>query len=642
MLLKSRKAFEDGDYLSTQEYTTEIQGMMEKLREPFQTQIASNAINNAQAKITESKEFGANVQNAENILKEAKTLFESEEFEKAEAKANDAIEAARVSKREKQAELMRKPFDEVRVLISNVSSIGADVTSANEFLKDAEDSLNKLDLEMAEELMKRAENAAEDARDKYLMDIASEAITLSEKQIDEEEAKGVDITDAKRMLTQAMEMFEDHEYIKAEQYASNASDLLEELKVQFEEKKALELYKNAKELITEIQALGADVSNAQVNLKLAEEAYTKQDNNLLQTHSQNAIDILLDMKQPFLPQISKDSISAAEKQILGAQAFGVDVSEAEQLLTSARTDVEAQLWEDAESKAKEAKEIAEKEKTKQYQVQITSEINELRANVMKFESSGIDTTPAMQYLQKAEIALEGKNFTSVGKFLKAAKDWSKKAEILQEREKVMEVINHSAAIINYIKENIKELSPGIAPSEKHLSMAKNALKEKKYGAAEKSAKSSMTILEKIDHNKLNQFHYVFKALQTEDMINSVRTIISDYNKKNIDTQEIKTFLKKAEFAFESTETYEKGKDYIIEAKLRAREATRKYESKIASKYISIAQSQIISVKRTGVNVADAEKYLEKAKIAFKAQEFQKSKTIAEKVIAALKKAKTTT
>jgi hypothetical protein len=261
---------------------------------------------------------------------------------------------------------------------------------------------------------------------------------------------------------------------------------------------------------------------------------------------------------------------------------------------------------------------------------------------MKFESSGIDTTPAMQYLQKAEIALEGKNFTSVGKFLKAAKDWSKKAEILQEREKVMEVINHSAAIINYIKENIKELSPGIAPSEKHLSMAKNALKEKKYGAAEKSAKSSMTILEKIDHNKLNQFHYVFKALQTEDMINSVRTIISDYNKKNIDTQEIKTFLKKAEFAFESTETYEKGKDYIIEAKLRAREATRKYESKIASKYISIAQSQIISVKRTGVNVADAEKYLEKAKIAFKAQEFQKSKTIAEKVIAALKKAKTTT
>ena len=185
---------------------------------------------------------------------------------------------------------------------------------------------------------------------------------------------------------------------------------------------------------------------------------------------------------------------------------------------------------------------------------------------------------------------------------------------------------------------MKGIIPHIKPAEKQLQIAKKAFKEKKYNSAEKSALKSKELVEQLKHPKLDQFLFVFKSLQTEEMLNSVRNLIADLKKKNIDTQEIKTFLKKAEFAFESDETYDKGKDYIIEAKLKAKEATKKYESKLASKSISIAQSQIISVRRVGVNVKDAEIYLEKSKIAFKAQEFKKSKMIADKIIMALKKA----
>jgi hypothetical protein len=636
---KSKNAFDEGDYLSTQTLAKDIQGMMEKLRQPFQTQITSNTIFAAQSFITEAKEFGANVKAAEELLKEAKSLFESEEFETAETRANEAMQAARLAKRQKQAEILKTPLENTRTLINNVKSIGADVEAAYNYLLEAEEALHKFDIEIAEELIKRAENVAEESRDKYLMDIASEAITITEKHIDDAQGLGIDVTDPKRMLTQAMEMFEDHEYIKAEQYASNAGDLLEEMKEQFGEKQAVELFKNAGELSTEIQNLGADISNAQVHLNLANEAFDKHDFNLLRTHSQNAIDILTELKSPFREQISNDAMNFAKQQISAAKNFGVDTSEAEQLLGQAQIDIEQSFWEEAERKAKKASTIAEESKNIQYSNQIRTEINTMRANVVKYESSGIDTTEVSGYLQKAEIALEGKNYANVGKFLKLTRDWVKKAMEKKNREKVLEVINYSDALLKYIKNNLKGITKDMKPAEKQLLMAKRAFKEKNYSIAEKNANSSKNMVEKIRHPKLVQFLFVFKSLQTEEMLNSIRNIISDLKKKHIDTQEIKTFLKKAEFAFESSETYEKGKDYIIEAKLRSKEATKKYESKLASKSISTAQSQIISVKRTGINIKEAEILLEKAKIAFKAQEFKKSKMIADNVPVTLKKAK---
>jgi hypothetical protein len=639
LLNKSRNAFDDGDYLSTQGFINDIQGMMEKLKKPFQTQITSNSINDAQNAITDAKEFGADISDAETILKEAKELFESENFEKAEENANDAVEAARIAKRKKQAEFMKEPLEKIRVLISNVQSIGADISAATGHLHEAEEALNKLDLEVAEELIKRAENVAEEARDKYLMDIASEAISLTEKQIEEAEQLGVDITDAKRMLTQAMEMFEDHEYIKAERYASNSSDLLDDMKQQFSEKQALDIYKQASEMSTEIRGLGADISNAEVHLKLAKETFDKRDYILLKAHSQNAIDFLKEAKKPFAPKISRELIAYAEQQIDAAKSFGVDITEAEDLVAAANNSVSQELWDDVESKAKEAAEIAEKAKNLQYKNQISTEINTLRGKVVQYESSGIEMANVSANLQKAEIALEAKNYEAVGRLLKASRDWIKKASEQKNRDKVQEIINYSNTLIKYIKSNIKDIGKGIIPAEKQLLNAKKAFKAQKYTMAEKSAILSKELVEQIQHKKIEQFLFVFKSLQTEEMLNSVRNIITDLKKKNIDTQEIKTFLKKAEFAFESDETYEKGKQYIIEAKLSSKEATKKYESKLSSKAISTAQSQIISVKRAGVNVKEAELFLEKAKIAYKSQEFQKSKLLAEKVTLALKKAK---
>jgi hypothetical protein len=639
MLAKSKSAFEDGDYLSTQTITEDIQKMMDKLRKPFQTQISSNNINTAQTYITEVKEFGAEVSEAEDILRDAKSLFESEEFEQAESKANEAMETARTAKRKKQAEMLKEPFEESKTFINNVKSIGTDVSDALGFLQEADDALHKLDIEIAEELIARARNVAEEARDKYLMDIANEAIALTEKQLEEAEELGVDTTDVKRMLTQAMEMFEDHEYIKAEQYASNASDLLEETRKKHTETMAMDVYKKAGELSAELQALGADVAGANVHMKLANESFNKQDYILLRAHSQNTIDVLNDLKQPYLETIVKDAISMAEQQIDAAKSFGVDITEAQNLLSVANNNASQNFWNEAEENAKKAATLAEDSKNLLYKNQIKTEINSLRGSIVNLESSGVDTTEVSSFLQKAEIALEGKNFTHVGKFMKMARDWVKKASEQKNRDKVEEIILYSQALLSYIKNNIQDITKDIQPAVQQLKMAKKAFKAHKYTLAEKSANNSKVLVEKIKHPQLEQFLFVFKSLQTEEMLNSVRNIISDLKKKNIDAQEVSTFLKKAEFAFESDETYEKGKDYIIEAKLRAKEAMNKYQSKIASKSISAAQSQIISIKRMGVNVKEAEILLEKSKIAFKAQEFSKSKMMAEKVILTLKKAK---
>ena len=152
----------------------------------------------------------------------------------------------------------------------------------------------------------------------------------------------------------------------------------------------------------------------------------------------------------------------------------------------------------------------------------------------------------------------------------------------------------------------------------------SSCKANKYTMAEKSAILSKEIVEQIQHLKLEQFLFVFRQLQAEEMMTQTKNVISNIRKLGVDLAEAEEAYEKAEEAFKSDDTYNQAKELLTEAKIKAHEKENLFQEKNASSAISTAESLILTLKQNGVDVESADKLLNQAKSALQIREFKKS------------------
>jgi hypothetical protein len=195
-------------------------------------------------------------------------------------------------------------------------------------------------------------------------------------------------------------------------------------------------------------------------------------------------------------------------------------------------------------------------------------------------------------------------------------------------------------MINYIKNNIKDIGTRIKKPEKAIKTAQEEFDNKEYNRAEQLALESKGMVENIKHSKLEQFLFVFKQLQSEEMVTKTKSIISNIKKLGVNLSESENLIKQAEEAFQDEEKYTQGQEFLTEAKILAREQENKYQEKNAGAAISAAESLIITLKQKKVNIETPSKFLNQAKTAFEIKEFKKSILFASKAKMTAKKLQT--
>jgi hypothetical protein len=150
------------------------------------------------------------------------------------------------------------------------------------------------------------------------------------------------------------------------------------------------------------------------------------------------------------------------------------------------------------------------------------------------------------------------------------------------------------------------------------------MKSKDYARAEQLALESQRAVENIKHSNLEQFLFVFRQLQAEEMLTQTKNIISNIKKLGVDVTEADEAYEKAEEAFKSDDTYNQAKELLTEAKIKAHEKENLFQEKNASAAISTAESLILTLKQNGVDVESADKLLNQAKAALQIREYKKS------------------
>jgi hypothetical protein len=179
-------------------------------------------------------------------------------------------------------------------------------------------------------------------------------------------------------------------------------------------------------------------------------------------------------------------------------------------------------------------------------------------------------------------------------------------------------------MIKYIKNNIKDIGSRIKMPEKMLKSAEETFENEDYIKAENIALESQKAVENIKHSNLEQFLFVFRQLQAEEMVIHTRNILSNIKKLGVDLSESEELVKSAQEAFNNTDTYNQGQEFLTEAKIKAHEKENMLQEKNASNAISTAESLILTLKQNGVDVESANKLLAQAKTALEIREFKRS------------------
>jgi tetratricopeptide (TPR) repeat protein len=314
-----------------------------------------------------------------------------------------------------------------------------------------------------------------------------------------------------------------------------------------------------------------------------------------------------------------------------------DILRAEELYNTAKEDFGKKDYTKAEIQLNQAEELAKKSKEEHYEKYLSTEIDKLRKKVIELKIMGIDVGEIEKSISKVEAAFDKKDYRNIGNLMKTTRGLISSVERVKYMQKASDEISFSKALIKYIKHNIKGLGSKIKSAEDLIRLSEKAFNQSNYFEAEKLAVDSKESVEHIEHPKLQQFLFVFKQLRAEEMIDETKKLFGNIRKIGINISSAEELYKKGEAALRDDATYEEGREFLTQAKISAKDVERDFHKKNASSAISAAQSLIIEVKKTGVDITEPKKFLDQGKSAYEDGEYKKSILFAGKAKMAAKK-----
>ncbi len=639
---KMKSVLEEGDIEATKEYWENIKETLEQLQIPFKAELIRNEIKSIEEYINDSKEKGIDTLEAEHLLENAKTLNEDtgdlDSVQDYLKKAREFLDNANETHR---AVVISETIQSTYQLANQIKEMGAEVSYSFELLKQAEAMLRKMDLDSAEEYATNAFNTTEEIKKQFLSREAREKIEKAEKEIAKAQEDSLKTKDAERLLSQAKTYLETGDLDNTIQYAENTCHLIRDVKEQDLEKKAKDGMVEQQKLYLEVKGLGADVSKAEAPLMQAQASIDNKDFEIALTYIDTVKTTLNEVKQPHMVKLANIAIERAKKVMESASNYGADISSAQEIFKEAEEALTAQDFTTAEEKAKEAEKVALWAEKNYYENYVSNEIKTLKENIENLKNQGYNTEVAEELLGKINTMYLGKNFQNIGENIKELHQLLNKIEEERFIQRAKDAISYSKAMIDYIKDNIKDIGPRIKNPEKVIKTAQEEFDNKEYHRAEQLALESQNMVENIKHSKLEQFLFVFRQLQAEEMVTQTKNVISNIRKLGVDLSEAENLIRQAEEAFQDEEKYTEGKEFLTLAKISARGQENKYQEKNAAAAISAAESLIITLKKKKINIETPNKFLNQAKTAFEIKEFKKSILFASKAKMTAKKLQTT-
>ncbi len=522
---------------------------------------AEGTIESAENEITTAENRGINVTDAVLLLNQAKSLFSEGYYPAAKNKALDAYQLA-------QNLILKTDAEEAISLaqntINNATEHGINVTDAKNTLNQAEKAYNNGEYEKAKELATTTIQKTRDEVDAAKEEALSK-INLAENETRNAENLGVNVSEAKHLLNDALDLFNQGYYPEAGEKADAAYQKAQEAILKNEALKAIKLAEDAV----------SNVSSQGINVDEARNIITQANETLTEGNYTGAKELALKAR-------ANAFLSLARAMLQEATEKGYEVSDEIALLHKATGEYNSGDYEEATADAQEVvKGIRSKiEQAKQKAREEIDRANKTMERIKQELELAKGQNVNQSILSNWENALQG-----------AANTLDSAVRAYQEEDYInaQNLASSSYKSLSSILDDMDKTLVGVHKklAEEYIQMAREALQ---------NATSARDALKTVDIDTQSLQLAIMNANST------LQESVSAFDSGDYDTA-----ISKAE---ESIKTINDAMSL----------ANQKVQEKAGSE-ISAAGECIVSAENRGIKVDDAEAHLESARSAFSRGEY---------------------
>jgi len=287
-------------------------------------------------------------------LTQAKAYMDKEEF----GKANEYIDKVEdgIEETTEAHERTTEAIEEIKSQYDSLTKKGMVSPKVEGYIQQARDRMKKQDYKEAIGLVKLAEDEIKNVR----KDHGSAEGIIDQIKAFLYDYKECDDSTCEEMLK---EMQKDFKHSRYEDISHKAKLIKKEAKrLDKEYKEAKKFIEHASKRVSKAKEQDLRSSGAERELDSAEKEFFKKRYQHAIAHAEKALDMATEVLDE--AKVAEDELSLAKLVISNAESFGADVERARMSLVTAERYFEDNVWHKAIDMAREAKDMAEKEKNR--------------------------------------------------------------------------------------------------------------------------------------------------------------------------------------------------------------------------------------------------------------------------------------
>lgn len=318
--------------------------------------------------------------------------------------------------------------------IEDAKSAGADITEAETMIHDAVENIDKHDWKKAWDLVKQAEESANSSRVEYIA-MVEEQLASAREIVEKASDMGIDIADAEELFETATEAINSGKFATITAVVKRIRDLISQGEVEIRRHESEKDLREARLLIDAAMQEGYDVFEAERLLRSAQSSYDAADLDEVSRLLSSVSGEVENSRRKRVDEDLRRRIDSFESVILTARDAGMDVTEAEKLAEEARSSLDAEDLEGAESRVRRLEELVERTRRRLILSDAEKRLREVIDLVERARRVGLSVDSARRIVEKAESQLESGDLELIEGLVKDAEGSTRKEieEFLKDR-----------------------------------------------------------------------------------------------------------------------------------------------------------------------------------------------------------------
>ena len=526
-----------------------------------------------------------------------------------------AVRAAQEKERSKQmverGKRASKAFARVNTLMGDLKKANIDIEDSEAVISKAETALRERKYDDVEAILQDLEKTASELKAQLLV-AAKAIISRATERLAKATERSIDVGEAAEILETAKESLASGAIDKAIEYGSIAEKKADDaLKLWEDQREAVRVkeYDLAKAEIANVKKLMADLSRADIDIMGSADAVERAEKAFNEGRFADVSKELAEAEslgatlQEGLKVAAGDLLVKSKAGLDAAKASGLDVSRGEKVVANADDALKDGRYVETIEYTKVINDIVETSKRHKDIRELEGQLKSLQAEVERSQVLGIDMTRSNEMLKQAEEDL------ALGRFDNLQQTAKKLTDVVNSAQHVY-VAAKLRAMTNAIQE-CKDSGFETTAAEALYKRAEEAAQNRDIAALDGFAKQVEVLL--------GGTRRAAEAEKVEKDIRSFEDMLAQAARVGVEVGDIRPMALQAREALQSRD-FARAESLITEGKSTVRDRRRKqFADRYETKMQSISM-MIESAKKSGANVAEAERILSEASKALEKQD----------------------